>query len=180
MKNIIHTTILSLGVLFLLSCNNDDNVVKRTYIDFTVAGPSMNGVFSIEQDEDPNQLEASALYTAATSEDPSVVIITFNDYLGLGVSMILPGEKRLTELTDDHEIFGMSISSQADEITLISKTLSMDVTLLNLETSSIISFNLIDEMKGNFTGIMVYKYLDNGEEIEEAHIVEGKFEYAHY
>lgn len=176
MKNVFQICFLTLVMVGLLSCNNDDNVVKRTYIEFLVAGPSMNGKYIIEEDGDINQLEATALYTPETSVDPSIVILTYQDYNGLQVNMVVPGQEGTTILTDEDDHFGMNIVSQDNNISLISTNLTMEITRLKTETS-FIGLSLVDEMRGKFIGSMVF---ENNEGEKEIHEVEGDFEFANF
>jgi hypothetical protein len=141
----------------------------------------MNGLFRVEEDYDASQKEVTAVYTPVSGNDPAVAFLSYQDHNGLSVQMQLPGMEGLIELDDTHDIFGINILSQTHQVHLISRTLSMDVTLFEVESQSILGITSIDQMRGNFTGIMIFETSGPGGEIlEESHIVEGQFEYADY
>lgn len=174
MKKVFKPSLLIFAMVCLLSCDKDnDNVVNRTYIEFNVSGASMNGNYIIEDDGDINQLEATAVYAPQTPDDPATVILTYQDYNGLQVNLVIPGETGSTTLTDNG-YFGISIYNQDPEVILESTNLNLEITRIKTNSSFIIS--LVDEMKGKFNGFMVFE--NQGE--EESHHVEGNFEFAIY
>ncbi|MDX1478027.1 MAG: hypothetical protein R3301_10020 [Saprospiraceae bacterium] len=166
--------------LLLAACSKEGTHVD-SYFYASVNGPSWNGEFRIQA---RNMEEFPAQAVISPSGDPAipdVLIMTYNDMVeNLSVSIIIPAEKRLTELTDDHEVFGMGIVNgvnTSETIDLISKTLSMHVTKLNTRSGGFAGLNIPSEVFGNFEGVMIHERWDNGVRIEESHTVKGDFKF---
>lgn len=152
-----------------ISCGTTDSDEKKgSHFYVSIDGPSMNGEYNIDEG-DGSTLNFTGLVYPATEDTPEIVILTFNNYNGLSVTFQVPAEERLTELTDNHQHFGMGITNTQEEIILFSKTVSIHVTLLDSNNFG------ITEMEANFEGVMAYKYFEDGNEIEEAHTVKGDF-----
>jgi hypothetical protein len=64
-----------------------------------------------------------------------------------------------------------------DEIILGSKSLSIDITKLKTSGNNVFGIKIPTVVVGNFTGVMIQEYIEEGEVIESAHTVQGDFEY---
>lgn len=155
-----------ISILIGISCGTTDSDEKKSpHFYVSIDGPSMNGEYTIDEG-DGSTLNFTGLVYPATEDAPEIVILSFNNYNGLSVTVQVPAEERLTELTDNHQHFGMGITNTQEEILLISKTVSIHVTLLEIKN------NGITEMEANFEGVMVYKKNDG---TEESHTAKGDF-----
>lgn len=163
-------TAISILVLLLFSCSTtDSDEVEVSHFYASINGPSMNGEIRIDDDEDPSTLNFSGLIVPAHDDKPAVAVLSFNDYEGLVITIQVPGEERLTELTENHEFFGMVIGDTNNEINLLSRSVSIHVTRLKNNSAG------ITEMRANFEGVMVHDYFEDGNRIEEEHTVKGDF-----
>lgn len=169
-KGAFSLTVICILVLLLYSCSTtDSDEIENSHFYVSIDGPSMNGEFRIDEDGDPSTLNFSGLIMPAHDDKPAVAVLSFNDYEGLVITIQVPGEERLTELTENHEFFGMVIGDTKNEIILLSRSVSMYVTRLKNNSAG------ITEMRANFEGVMVHDYFEDGNRIEEAHTVKGDF-----
>lgn len=168
-----------LSTILIFSCSKE-GAPEDGYFYASIDGPSWNGEFRIEGKAE--ELVGQAVITPSSDpEIPDVLLITYNDSEeNIAVSISVPAEERKTELTDDHNVFGMSMASQVggeEDVTLISKTLSMDITELKTTSGGVFGLNIPSTVVGNFTGVMIYEKYENGQRIEEVHTAHGDFKY---
>jgi len=176
----IKLLLIVLAAVMLQSCG-EEGLQADSYFYVSVNGPSWNGEFTITGSS-MNPIVASALISPSGDPGiPDVMIISYGEPGGgVWATMTIPGEKRLTELTDDHEFFGMGMGdgvATADEILLISKSVSMHITKLKTTTGGFLSFNIPSAVVGNYEGVMIHERWDMGVKIEESHTVKGDFKF---
>lgn len=161
--------IICVIVLLASSCRSTDgDKIKSSHFYTSVHGPTMNGEFRIEDNENVTTLNFTGLIFPATENSPAIAVLVFNNYEGFGTTIQVPAKEQLSELTDNHDHFVMTMVSDMYDIILISKSLSINVTRFKSNNFG------ITEMRANFEGIMVYKKNDN---TEESHTVKGEFEF---
>ena len=156
-----------------ISCSKEgeigSNPNTNVFINYSISGNHKNGTFNMTGDDNNSDFNVYGL--VAPNEDGHGAVI---DYLDGGqlisVSMTIPAAVGSTEITDTNP-YGYDIGFGFEDISLQAKAISI--------TISEIDFNgfLLNHIKGSFTGTAVYVYSENGEEIEEPHLVDGTFEY---
>ena len=175
----IGTLIMFAMVCCTSSCGEEGSKAD-SYFRATVTGTSWNG--SVNLVSTFSMPTAQALIS--DSGDPAIgdiLFISYGEAFGQAVSITIPAEKRVTELTDDHEVFGMGLgdpNAGQDGVGLISETMSLDLKVLKKGNPGVFSFEIPTRIEGAFTGIMNYTYIDtSGNEVVEPHLVDGEFKF---
>lgn len=171
---------LSIG---LFSCSEDDFGdelgPEASYFYASLEGPSWNEEVTIMGDSMGISSQAT-ITPSGDPEIPSVLFLNYNDPdNGIGVTIRVPAEERLTELTDGGSVFGIGITNTIfaeEEVILTSKSVSVDVTKLKT-SGDILGFKIPDVVIANFEGVMIRERYVDGQVIEEAHTVKGDFKY---
>lgn len=171
------TTIKFLSLIILLSvlvaCSKEgeigSNPNTNVFINYSIAGNSKNGTFNITGDDNNSNLNVYGVVAPNKDGDGAVIDFLDGDQL-MSVSLTITAAVGSTEITDTNP-YGYDIGFGFEDISLQAKAISITISEIN--------FNgfLLNHIKGSFTGTAVYTYSENGEEIEEPHLVDGNFEY---
>lgn len=171
------------GTVLLFACNVE-KTPEDSYFYASIDGAFWNGEVKIQGESE--SLTSQALIQPSGNPDiPDILNIVYNDtHENISVNISVPAEERATELTDDHNHFGMTLTNEIntgnDQVMLVSKTLSMHISKLETKNSGIAGINAPSIIVGNFTGVMIFERFENGQTTEEVHTVQGDFEYYSY
>jgi hypothetical protein len=165
-----------LFVFIIMSACNKDKLNNASFIKFEVAGPLMNGVFTIE---DKGQvffpLATGLLYPKTDTEEETAILTYQNEDQDLSVVLVFPPKKGLIELLLD-ETHYIGVSDLKNNVFLASKTVSLNVSSFKKRGSPLSNaLGGTFDAKGTFNGIMVYVDSSTGEEF--SHVFTGEFEY---
>jgi hypothetical protein len=170
--------VFALTTSCILSSCTKDKITKESYIYYSLNGATCNGEFTIKDDHDPLTLNFSAVIAPASGDAPETVIMTFTDYTANRVvSMYLPAKKEGPFLMTTDSDFGLGIEDGENNWLLTSgfensaEGVSMDITKFKRGTG-FLGFGSVNEMEGNFEGIMTYK---NEMNEVEMHTIKGDF-----
>lgn len=171
-------TIPFLSLLFLctltLGCskddgNNDDEQSRATYINFSVAGSSKYGTFNINDDDNNSNQNVTGL--VVPNEDGNAVLVDYYDANQLmSVNISAPAAIGTYEISNTNP-YDYNIGFGFENLSLEASTMSINIT--SIEFNGLI----LEHIKGSFTGVALYTYSINGDEIQEPHLVDGTFEY---
>jgi len=163
-----------LTVALTISCNSDDGNQEmqnnaEVYVNYSVAGNSKNGTFNIVSDA--NNSEQNVYGIVVPNDDGNAALVEYldgNQLLSVGFSV--PAAIGTYEITETNP-YGYNIGFGFEDISLEASTVSINITA--------IEFNgvVLEHIKGSFTGVALYTFSENGEDMEEAHLVDGTFEY---
>ncbi|MEX0996806.1 MAG: hypothetical protein WDZ45_07145 [Flavobacteriaceae bacterium] len=169
------------GILLLLiysGCSIKDELTnKKSFVIVELAGPLKNGSFKIETGGAVDNFQnATGLFIPNEETNVETALLTFQDFdQDLSVGFAFPAKKGLNELLFDEIDEYISITFLNEELILVSKQVSLNITKFKKKESSLISFGGSFEAKGTFTGIVVY--VDSATNEEYTHILTGEFEY---
>lgn len=178
-----HFKILSSALLIVfvcLSCSkgNDDDIAPtfNSFVKYSIQGPSINGNYEIRKTQQQDDVVQTCIYVPENPEeeqDAMIALTMVDNTQLLSFSLVAPGMVRLTEIIKDNP-HSFQIAFGFEELALEAGTVSVNVTTLDIDSGF---GNLVTHVKGNFEGVVLHIYEENGEEIQESHTVNGNFEY---
>lgn len=178
-----HFKILSAVLLIVfvcLSCNksddNDGAPPFNSFVKYSIHGPSINGNYEIRKTQQQDDVVQTCFYIPENPENEqgSMIALSMMDNAQLlSFSLVAPGMVKLTEIIKDNP-HSFQIAFGFEELALEAGTVSVNVTTLDIDSGF---NNLVTHVKGNFEGVVLHIYEENGEEIQESHTVNGNFEY---
>lgn len=174
-KNISIVTLLVYAQLLVFgSCGKkeDDNpTLPRNYVKFAVQGTRFNGNYQMEKKDYAGDVNITAIHLPeGAGNRVTLSVMDMNQRLGFG--LVAPASEKLTEIIQDNP-FDFELALLFEEGALEAKTVSLNMTSLNVESGSI----AVKRLKGNFEGVSVYIFTEDGIKKEEAHTVKGEFEF---
>lgn len=180
MKTYFKTLLLASLVIFIcLSCSkggDDDGAPPfNSFVKYSIHGPTINGNFEIKKTQQNDGNVQIASYVPENPENGTdelvYIAMTDNDQL-LSFRINVPPEEKLTELIYGHPTYSIYFGFEHAE--LETGTVSVHVTEMNIDSEF---HNMIRYVKGNFEGVVLHIYEEDGVEIQESHTVNGNFEY---
>src|SRR5690606_3746455 len=111
---------------------------------------------------------------AETNEETALLTFQSEDQ-NLSVAFVFPARKGLNELLFDEFDEYISITFLNEELILVSKLVSLNISSFKKMENSLIGFGGTFKAKGSFTGTVVY--IDSATNEEYIHILTGEFEY---
>ncbi|MFB2119143.1 hypothetical protein [Parapedobacter sp. 2B3] len=149
----------------------DTPTLPRNYVKFAVHGTRFNGNYQMEKKEYAGDVTISAVHFPEGSGDlVALGILDFSQRIGF--SLVAPASEKLTEIIQDNP-FDFDLGLMFEEGELEAKTVSLNMTSLNVDRESVV----VKRLKGNFEGVAVYIFTEDGIKKEEAHTVKGEFEF---
>jgi len=119
-----HFMLIALVCGILASCgkgNDGPGGSASSLLTYSLTGGPCGGDYMIEEDGDPNTIEATAALFPATDDNPEIAIITFsNQATSRSVSFQLPAMTTGSpiQITADDEFFAMTLQHHADNCIL--------------------------------------------------------------
>lgn len=177
MKKTATVLLLIFALLMVFgSCGKkeDNPTLPRNYVKYAVQGTRFNGNYQMEKKEYAGDVTISAVHFPEGSGD-------LEDLVALGITdmsqrisfaLVAPASEKLTEIIQDNP-FDFDLRLMFEEGELEAKTVSLHMTSLNVDRESVI----VKRLKGNFEGVAVYIFTEDGIRKEEAHTVKGEFEF---
>lgn len=177
-KNLVSVISGALLLFICLSCSIKDNFTgEKSFVKIELAGPLKNGVFKIETENAANNFHyATGLIMPNAETNEETAFLTFqSDDQNLSVAFVFPAKKGLNELLFDEVDEYISITFLNEELILVSKLMSLNITSFKKIENNLIGFGGTFKAKGTFTGTVVY--IDSATNMEYTHILTGEFEY---
>lgn len=169
------------GVLLLFicfGCSIKDNFTnEKSFVKIELAGSLKNGVFQIETENAASNFHYATgiiMPNAETNEETAFLTFQSEDQ-NLSVAFVFPARKGLNELLFDEFDEYISITFLNEELILVSKLVSLNISSFKKMENSLIGFGGTFKAKGSFTGTVVY--IDSATNEEYIHILTGEFEY---
>lgn len=166
------TVLMLLPILWSCSSNDDSNDSESSddvFVNYSITGASKDCNFNIIGDANNSNQNVTGL--VIPNEDGNAVLVDYYDANQLiSVAIAAPAAIGTYEISDTNP-YGYNIGFGFDDISLEASTMSIDIT--SIEFNGLI----LEHIKGSFTGVALYTYSENGQDMEEAHLVDGTFEY---
>lgn len=172
---------LGLVLITIWGCSkkkkDDGPMTAGSYVKFGVQGTHVNGNYQIEKKSFSGDVVAICTYVprdVQAAEDAKVTLSMMEAGQSVGFALVVPATEKLTEIIRDNP-HAFQIAFLFGSGALEASTVSVHVTDLKLDESD--SLPLVTRIKGNFEGVVLRIYDENGERKEEPHTVKGEFEY---